>query len=136
MIHVNHPHNYDQGEKNFIASANTQTYNLVMDAHIELCDAPRAQDMLLEMDATNGVIPPNSESFSKVIRAWLMDELHHHHYGLPGSSLEKAWQWFDELLKRERGEVGLGPAPDLFGHILKTAARTVRNLVLFYSIVL
>lgn len=124
MTHASNSHNHGQRQKNFVAKPNVQTYNLVMDAHIELCDASRAQDMLLEMDATNGVIPPNSESFSKVIRAWLMDELNHNHYGLPGSSLEKAWKWFDELLKRERGERGLGPAPDLFSSILKTAART------------
>mmetsp|Transcript_13609 Transcript_13609/g.22184 ORF Transcript_13609/g.22184 Transcript_13609/m.22184 type:complete len:225 (-) Transcript_13609:1678-2352(-) len=81
--------------------------------------------MLLEMDATNGLIPPNSESFSKVIRAWNLDELHEKQYGLPGSSVENAWRWLDELLQRERkGDVDLGPAPELFSSILKTAARS------------
>ena len=64
---------------------NVQTYNLVMDGHIQLGDAARVQDMLLEMDATDGDVPPNSESFSKVIRAWLSDELREEQYGLPGA---------------------------------------------------
>lgn len=125
MIHANQPHNDYRGEKNFIAKPNVQTYNLVMDAHIQLSDATRAQDMLLEMDAANDMVP-NNESFSKVIRAWLTEELHQHNtHGLPGSSLEKAWKWFDDLLQREKkGEMDLGPAPDLFSSILKTAART------------
>ena len=47
-------------EKNFIASPNMATYNLVMDAHSALGNAAQVQDILLQMDATNGIINPNS----------------------------------------------------------------------------
>jgi hypothetical protein len=87
---------------------------------------------LIEMDSTNGLITPNSESFSKVIRAWLNDELNLPQYGLPGSSLMQAWNWLNELLTRENhGEAAvLGPTPELFSAILKTAARTVSIVAL------
>jgi len=148
MIRENPPTNDyqrrpQQNPNNFVPKPNVQTYNLVMDAHFQLSDAARVQDMIIEMDGTNGRIAPNNESFSKVIRAWLNDESNGEkgraQYGLPGLSVENAWRWLDELLRREKkqgdcsnggsntGEsVGLvGPAPDLFSSILKTAARTV-----------
>ena len=37
------------GHRNFVPKPNVQTYNLVMDGHIQLGDAARVQDMLLEM---------------------------------------------------------------------------------------
>lgn len=62
-------------------------------------------------------------SFSKVIRAWLNDELHNNNHGI---ALDQAWIWMEELLQREKsGDVNLGPAPDLFSAILKTSAQTV-----------
>ena len=124
------------GEKNFIVKPNVATYNLCMDAHFELGDAPRVQDMLLEMDATNGQVSPNSVSFSKVIRAWLNDELNNDKVGLPGSSLENGWRNMEELLKREKkgsGNNDLGPAPELFTSILKTAATTVSMGLVFFA---
>ncbi|KAL9185104.1 hypothetical protein ACHAXT_002881 [Thalassiosira profunda] len=112
------------GERSFMVPPNVQTYNVVMDAHLQLGDPARVQDMLLEMDASEDVTP-NSESFSKVIRAWLQDELQNSQYGLPGSSVENAWGWLEELLHREqKGDVDLGPAPDLFQSTIKTAARS------------
>ena len=126
MIDANKPNsNHDDGEKNFIASPNTATYNLVMDAHSALGNASRVQDMLLQMDATNGIVNPNSESFSKVIRSWLNDELKNQRE-TSGQSLENAWTWLKELLEREkRGDPDPGPAPELFTAMLKTAAKTV-----------
>jgi len=124
MIESGRPAEDKLSGENFIAGPNVATYNLCMDAHFELGDAPRVQDMLIEMDATNGLIPPNSESFSKVIRAWINDELNNP-YGLPGSSVENAWRWLDELLQREKkDDSDLGPAPELFPAILKAAAKT------------
>jgi hypothetical protein len=126
MIDANRISN-ERGEKNFIPKPDVTTYNLCMDAHFQLGDASRVQDLLIEMDSTNGLITPNTESFSKVIRAWLNDELNMPQYGLPGSSLMHAWNWMNELLNREKhGEAAaLGPTPELFSAILKTAARTV-----------
>ena len=96
-----------------------------MDAHSALGNASRVQDMLLQMDATNGIVNPNSESFSKVIRSWLNDELKNQRE-TSGQSLENAWTWLKELLEREkRGDPDLGPAPELFTAMLKTAAKTV-----------
>ena len=99
-----------------------------MNAHFELADPARVQDFLLEMDATKGVIPPDNQSFSILIRAWLQDEMNSSEkYRMPGSSIEHTYHWLDELLQREaQGNVDLGPAPELFSAILKTAARTVR----------
>lgn len=92
MIDANRGGGGDDGDprrggdrNNFVPKPNVQTYNLVMDGHINLGDAARVQDMLLEMDATDGDVTPNSESFSKVIRAWLSDELREKQYGLPGA---------------------------------------------------
>ena len=121
----------ERGEKNFIPKPDVTTYNLCMEAHFQLGDASRVQDLLIEMDSTDGLITPNSESFSKVIRAWLNDELNLPQYGLPGSSLMHAWNWLNELLNREKhGEAAmLGPTPELFSAILKTAARTVSTFV-------
>jgi hypothetical protein len=117
----------ERGEaKSIIPKPDVTTYNLCMDAHFQLGDASRVQDLLMEMDSTNGLIIPNSESFSKVIRAWLNDELISPQYGLPGSSLTQAWNWFNDLLSREKHGAVLGPTPELFSAILKTAARTVR----------
>ena len=118
----------ERGEtKSIIPKPDVTTYNLCMDAHLQLGDASRVQDLLIEMDSTNGLITPNSESFSKVIRAWLNDELNQPQYGLPGSSLMQAWNWLNELLTRENQSEAavLGPTPELFSTILKTAARTV-----------
>ena len=40
-------------------------------------------------------------------------------------ALDQAWIWMEELLQRENsGDVALGPAPELFSAILKTAAIT------------
>lgn len=118
-----------EGGTNFIVTPDVATYNLCMDAHLNVGDAPRVEDLLIEMDATND-ISPNSESYSKVIRAWLDDEMNGPHYGLPGSSCINASNWLNKLLDKERsGEaMMLGPAPELFSAILKTAARTVRFL--------
>ena len=118
---VDEPH-----ETPSIPEPNVQTYNLVMEAWLQLGDAARVQDLLLEMDASN-IVSPNSESFSKVIRSWLQEEMNHQtpRYGLSGLSCENAWKWLKELLERERmGHSDLGPAPELFSSILKTAART------------
>ncbi|KAL7520984.1 hypothetical protein ACHAWX_005674 [Stephanocyclus meneghinianus] len=109
-----------------IPGPNVQTYNLVMEAWLQLGDAARVQDLLLEMDASDAV-SPNSESFSKVIRAWLQEETKHRtpRSGLSGLGCENAWKWLKEMLERERsGCADLGPAPELFSSILKTAART------------
>ena len=101
------------------------SFNLVMEAFLQLNDPARVEDLLLEMDATNGAVSPNSESFSKVIRAWTQNEMNNPAYGLPGSSCENAWKWLDELLQREKKDrPDLGPAPELFSSILKTAAMT------------
>lgn len=63
-----------------------------------------------------------------MIRAWLQDELNNQNI-VPGSSLEGAFNWLNELLDRERNDEDglLGPAPDLFHAILKTAARSDAN---------
>ena len=104
---------------------NVNTYNLVMEAFLQLGDAARCQDLLFEMDADLD-LTPNSESFSKVIRAWMHDEMNNRHeYGLSGQSCENAFRWLEELLKREKAcDSGLGPAPDMFTGLLKTAAKT------------
>lgn len=126
MINENDSDDDYHREENFVPKPNVQTYNLVMDAHFQLGDAARVQDLIIEMDGTNGVITPNSESFSKVIRAWLNAELQEPQYGPPGQGLSHASRWMDELLRREkRGYDDIGPAPDLFSSILKTAAMTV-----------
>jgi hypothetical protein len=116
-----------EGGTNFIAKPDVATYNLCMDAHLNVGDAPRVEDLLIEMDAANDV-SPNSETYSKVIRAWLDDEMHGPHYGLPGSSCITASNWLQKLLDKEKSSEAdkLGPAPELFCAILKTAARTVR----------
>ena len=111
-------------QKTPIAQPDVKTYNLVMEAWLQMDDpdAARVQDLLLEMKASNAV-SPDSESYSKVIRAWLKDELKNQRFGVPGSSVEKAWAWLDELMAlEEQGSVG--PAPDLFTSIIKTAARS------------
>ena len=110
---------------NTIVRPETSTYNLVMDAYMQMDvpDALRVQDLLLEMKASDKVTP-NSESYSKVIRAWLRDELlNDDHLGVHGSSVEKAWEWLEELLALEK-DGHVGPAPELFTSILKTAARS------------
>jgi hypothetical protein len=102
----------------------SSTYNLVMEAWLQMDnpDAARVQDLLLEMKASD-VVSPDSESYSKVIRAWLKDELLNQQLGVQGSSVERAWAWLDELMTlEEHGDVG--PAPELFTSILKTAARS------------
>ena len=127
-----------EGGTNFIAKPDVSTYNLCMDAHLNVGDAPRVEDLLIEMDATNDV-SPNSESYSKVIRAWLDDEMNGPHYGLPGSSCVHASNWLNKLLEKEKsGEASMvNPAPELFSAILKTAARTVRILpIAFVSLFL
>ena len=127
-----------EGGSNFMAKPDVATYNLCMDAHLNVGDAPRVEDLLIEMDATNDV-SPNSESYSKVIRAWLDDEMNGPHYGLPGSSCVHASNWLNKLLDKEKsGEASMvGPAPELFSAILKTAARTVRILsIAFVSLFL
>lgn len=108
-----------------VPKPDVNTYNLVMDAYLQLGDPKGVQNLLLEMDASDSV-SPNSESFSKVIRAWLHDEMNNHQQqGLPGLSCENAFYWLKELLERERaGAPNLGSAPDLYQSILKTAART------------
>eukprot|EP00804_Cyclotella_cryptica_P002909 CCRYP_013272-RA/>CCRYP_013272-RA protein AED:0.03 eAED:0.03 QI:850/1/1/1/0.33/0/4/946/716 len=115
----------EQEEAASIPKPNVQTYNLVMEAWLQLGDPARVQDLLLEMDVSDSVAP-NSESFSKVIRAWLQDEINNQQqYGLSGLSCENAWKWLKELLEREKmGHPDLGSAPELFSSILKTAART------------
>lgn len=109
-----------------VPEPNAHTYNLVMEAYLQLGDPSRVQDLILEMDASDSVLP-NSESFSKVIRAWLHDEMNdQQQHGLPGLSCENAYKWLKELLDREKsGDYpDLGSAPDLFASILKTAAKT------------
>lgn len=116
-----------EGGTNFIAKPDVATYNLCMDAHLHVGGAPRVEDLLIEMESTNDV-SPNSESYSKVIRAWLDDEMNGHHYGLPpGSGCITASDWLQKLLDKEKSNEAdkLGPAPELFAAILKTAARTV-----------
>ncbi|KAL7545361.1 hypothetical protein ACHAWF_008710, partial [Thalassiosira exigua] len=118
MVDENH------GERNFVVKPDVNTYNLVADAYLQLGDPKCVEDILVEMDGTKNV-ELNSEIFSKVIRAWIQDELNNPHKGLPGSSLENASNWLDELLHREKVcGADLGPAPDLFAIILKAAART------------
>ena len=122
MTIVNQPNNID-----LTPSPNVATYNLVMDAHLALGNASRVQDMMLEMmdTANDPPVSPNSESFSKVIRAYLNKELDKRNYGIPGEHLEIAFSWLKELVKREEsGNSELGPAPDLFSTMLKTAAKT------------
>ncbi len=115
---------YDDEQNTLIPQPDASTYNLVMDAYLQMDttpDAARVQDLLLEMKASD-CVSPNSESFSKVIRAWLKDELLNQS-GVQGSSLEKAWANLNELMSLEaQGDVG--PAPELFTSILKTAARS------------
>ena len=114
--------NYDDQQATPIAHPDSSTYNLVMEAWLQMDDpdATRVQDLLLEMKASD-VVAPDSESYSKVIRAWLKDELLNQHVGVQGSSVERAWAWLDELMAlEEHGDVG--PAPELFTSILKTAA--------------
>lgn len=95
-----------------------------LEAWFQLNDAARVEDLLREMDASNSPVRPNSESFSKVIRAWLQDELQSP-YGLPGTSCENAWRWLKELARREKEDNSdLGTALDLFSNVLKTAAMT------------
>ncbi|KAL7482440.1 hypothetical protein ACHAW6_008115 [Cyclotella cf. meneghiniana] len=109
-----------------VPEPNVQTYNLVMEAWLQLGDAARVQDLLMEMDVSD-TVSPNSESFSKVIRAWLQEETKNRtpRSGLSGLGCENAWKWLKEMLERERsGCADLGPAPELFSSILKTAART------------
>jgi hypothetical protein len=108
-----------------VPKPNVNTYNLVMDAFLQLGDPSSVQNLLREMDASD-FVSPNSESFSKVIRAWLHDEMNNQQkQDLPGLSCENAFYWLKELLERERvGAPDLGSAPDLFASILKTAART------------
>ena len=111
----------------FICPPNTQTYNLVMDCHFRDCNPELVENLLIEMDSSGGEYPPNSESFSKVIRAWVQDELEgrEDNHRLPGSSLANAQRWLQELLDREgSGDVKLGPAPELFLLIMKGAARS------------
>ena len=119
--------------QNYIVKPNVTTYNLCMDAYLNVGDAPRVEDLLIEMDSMsddddNNVSPkPNSESYSKVIRAWLDDEMNGNQYGYPGASVTNASNWLNKLLDCEKsGEDNLllGPAPELFSAILKTAART------------
>ncbi|KAL3809581.1 hypothetical protein ACHAXA_005797 [Cyclostephanos tholiformis] len=113
-----------EGGTNFIAKPDVSTFNLCMDAHLNVGDALRVEDLLIEMDATNDV-SPNSETYSKVIRAWLDDEIRGPHYGLPGSSCIAASNWLQKLLEKEKSEADkLGPAPELFSAILKAAAKT------------
>jgi hypothetical protein len=124
------------GKQNFIAKPDVTTYNLCMDAHLNVGDAPRVEDLLIEMDSMSdddNNVSPNSESYSKVIRAWLDDEMNGNQYGYPGASLTNASNWLNKLLDCEKSgddHVLLGPAPELFSAILKTAARTVRILPL------
>lgn len=108
-----------------VPKPNVQTYNIVMEAFLHLGDPAKVQDIILEMDASK-IVSPDSESFSKVIRAWLRDEINHQQkYGLSGVSCENAWKWLKELLEREKsGQSSLGSAPDLFASVLKTAAKT------------
>jgi len=123
-----------EGGTNFIAKPDVTTYNLCMDAHLNVGDAPRVEDLLIEMDSMSdddNNVSPNSESYSKVIRAWLDDEMNGNQYGYPGASLMNAFNWLNKLLDCEKSgddHVLLGPAPELFSAILKTAARTVRIL--------
>lgn len=117
----------------FIAKPDVTTYNLCMDAHLNVGDAPRVEDLLIEMDSMSDDdnVSPNSESYSKVIRAWLDDEMNGNQYGYPGASVTNASNWLNKLLECEKSgddHVLLGPAPELFSAILKTAARTVRIL--------
>ena len=110
-----------------ICPPNTQTYNLVMDCHFRDCNPELVENLLIEMDSSGGAYPPNSESFSKVIRAFVKDELEgpENDHRLPGSSLANAERWLRELLERESsGDVKLGPAPELFLLIIKGAARS------------
>ena len=104
---------------------NVQTYNIVMEAFLHLGDPARVQDLMLEMDASE-FVSPDSESFSKVIRSWLHDELNNQQKcGLSGVSCENAWKWLKEMLEREKSsQFDLSTAPDLFASVLKTAART------------
>ena len=109
-----------------VPKPNTHTYNLVMESFLQLGDPGRVQDLMLEMNASD-FVSPNSESYSKVIRAWLHDEMNNQqHRGLPaGLSCENAWAWLKKLLQKEKeGVPYLGSAPDLYASILKTAART------------
>jgi len=102
---------------------NVNSFNLVMEAFLQLNDASRVEDLLREMDATDGVITPNSESFSKVIRAWTRNALNTSNHSLQSYSIENARRWLEELLQREsQGQSELGPAPELFSSILKSAA--------------
>jgi hypothetical protein len=118
--------------QNFIVQPDVTTYNLCMDAYLNVGDAPRVEDLLIEMDSmsdddNNVSLLPNSESYSKVIRAWLDDEMNGNQYGYPGASVTNASNWLNKLLDCEKsGEDNLllGPAPELFSAILKTAART------------
>lgn len=100
------------------------TYNLVMDAYLMQVDpdAARVQDLLLEMKQSD-IVSPNSESYSKVIRAWLKDELLNQSSGVQGSSVERAWANLNELISLE-AQGSVGPAPELYTSILKTAARS------------
>jgi hypothetical protein len=116
----------DELDSVLIPRPNVLSYNLVMEAFLQLGDPARVQDLMLEMDASN-FISPNSESFSKVIRAWLHDEMSNiqQQRGLSGRGIENAWKWLRELLEREKADgPAVGPAPDLFIAILKTAAKT------------
>lgn len=116
----------EEQESVAVPQPNTHTYNLVMESFLQLGDPGRVQDLMLEMDASD-FVSPNSESYSKVIRAWLHDEMNNQqkHVTLPGLSCENAWAWLKELLQKEKeGIHNLGPAPDLYASILKTAART------------
>ena len=119
MIDANH----NSLEENCIPSPNVATYNLCIDAHVALGDAASAERLLNEMKEGNGLVSPNSESYSKVIRAFVSEELHSQHSS--GESIEKAWGLLQELIERERQEESnFGTAPDLFNTILKTAARS------------
>lgn len=125
MINENRPRasGYDDQQATRIAQPDATTYNLVMDAFLMQVDpdAARVQDLLLEMKASDSV-SPNTESYSKVIRAWLKDELLNQSV-VQGSSVERAWANLNELMSLEaQGDVG--PAPELFTSILKTAARS------------
>ncbi|KAK1744610.1 pentatricopeptide repeat-containing protein [Skeletonema marinoi] len=123
MINENRPREGYTQQTTPIAQPDASTYNLVMDAWMNMDnpDAARVQDLLLEMKASD-TVSPNSESYSKVIRAWLKDELLNQ-LGVQGSSVERAWANLDELMSLEaQGDVG--PAPELFTSILKTAARS------------
>ena len=98
-------------------------YNLVIRVWASLKEPFRAEKVLTELinlsdDEKSGALRPNSESFSNIIRAWLA-------VANNGSekALQRAADWLNTLVKREKVDPDLVTAVDLYSSILGAARK-------------